>query len=32
MTPAAERYGELREDFEAGVRGGTTGEGDEAKE
>jgi hypothetical protein len=49
MTPAAERYGELRddsglgpeeershrlerEDFEAGVRGGTTGEAGEVKE
>jgi hypothetical protein len=32
MTPAAERYGELSEDIEAGVRGGTTGESGEVKE
>jgi tetracycline repressor-like protein len=30
MTPAAERYGEFREDFESEARGGTTGEPGEA--
>jgi hypothetical protein len=30
MTPAAERYGEFREDFDAEARGGTTGEPGEA--
>ena len=30
MTPAAERYGVLREDFDAEARGGTTGEPGEA--
>jgi AcrR family transcriptional regulator len=32
MTPAAERYGELREDLEPWARGGTTGERGEADE
>ena len=32
MTPAAERYGEFREDFESEVRDGTTGEGGTVEE